>query len=59
MVCVGGGSNVMGIFYFFVNDRVRFIGVEVGGKGFEMGFYVVLLNVGEFGVFYGMFSYFF
>lgn len=34
ITCVGGGSNVMGIFHKFVNDfSVRFIGVEAGEKG--------------------------
>lgn len=58
VACVGGGSNAMGIFYPFVNDRVRLIGVEAGGKGLETGLHAASLNAGELGVFHGMLSYF-
>ncbi len=34
--CVGGGSNAMGIFSGFLNDPVELIGVEAGGKEFEI-----------------------
>ncbi len=43
----------MGIFYPFVNDRVRLIGVEAGGgKGLETGLHAASLNAGELGVFH-------
>lgn len=54
IVCVGGGLNVMGIFYLYIDDiLVQLIGVEVVGDGFDMGYYVVLLIVGSLGVLYG------
>src|SRR4030043_1591856 len=38
IACVGGGSNSIGIFHSFVNDKkVRFIGVEAAGKGIRTG----------------------
>lgn len=58
VACVGGGSNAMGLFYPFVNDDVRLIGVEAGGKGLETGLHAASLNAGELGVFHGMLSYF-
>lgn len=58
VACVGGGSNAMGIFYPFVNDDVRLIGVEAGGKGLHTGLHAASLNAGERGVFHGMLSYF-
>lgn len=35
LACVGGGSNSIGLFYPFINDDVRLIGVEAAGKGLE------------------------
>ncbi|ASJ16281.1 tryptophan synthase subunit beta [Thermococcus chitonophagus] len=58
VACVGGGSNAMGIFYPFVNDKVRLIGVEAGGKGLHTGLHSASLNAGQKGVFHGMLSYF-
>ena len=38
VACVGGGSNAMGIFHNFINDKkVRLIGVEAGGHGVRTG----------------------
>src|SRR3954470_20723838 len=38
IACVGGGSNAIGAFYEFLNDReVRLIGVEAGGRGTALG----------------------
>jgi tryptophan synthase beta chain len=37
IACVGGGSNAIGIFYGFLDDEVRLIGVEAGGYGIESG----------------------
>jgi tryptophan synthase beta chain len=37
IACVGGGSNAIGIFYGFLNDDVKLIGVEAGGYGVETG----------------------
>src|SRR5213076_3198796 len=33
MACVGGGSNAIGLFHEFLNDDIRMIGVEAGGRG--------------------------
>jgi len=37
--CVGGGSNAMGIFSGFLDDKVELVGVEAGGKGLDTGFH--------------------
>ena len=59
IACVGGGSNAIGAFYEFIDDReVRLIGVEAGGKGLESGEHAASLNAGEKGVLHGMLSYF-
>jgi len=59
VACVGGGSNAMGIFYPFIEDRsVRLIGVEAAGKGIETGKHSASLCAGERGVLHGMLSYF-
>nr|6AMH_A Chain A, Tryptophan synthase beta chain 1 [Pyrococcus furiosus DSM 3638]6AMH_B Chain B, Tryptophan synthase beta chain 1 [Pyrococcus furiosus DSM 3638]6AMH_C Chain C, Tryptophan synthase beta chain 1 [Pyrococcus furiosus DSM 3638]6AMH_D Chain D, Tryptophan synthase beta chain 1 [Pyrococcus furiosus DSM 3638] len=59
VACVGGGSNAMGIFYPFVNDKkVKLVGVEAGGKGLESGKHSASLNAGQVGVSHGMLSYF-
>lgn len=59
VVCIGGGSNVMGMFYLFVYDEeVVFYGVEVVGKGVYIEKYVVILMKGSVGVFYGLMMYF-
>ena len=47
IACVGGGSNPMGIFYPFLNDKkVRFIGVEAAGRGVETGEHAATLAAG-------------
>jgi len=59
VACVGGGSNAMGIFYPFVEDReVRLVGVEAGGLGFETGKHSASINAGQVGVLHGMKSFF-
>ncbi|RTZ68748.1 MAG: tryptophan synthase subunit beta [Aquificaceae bacterium] len=59
VACVGGGSNAMGIFYPFIEDReVRLIGVEAGGRGLESGRHAASLLRGSVGVLHGMKSYF-
>lgn len=60
VVCVGGGFNVVGMFYFFVEDRsVKMLGVEVGGDGVDIFCYSVIFIVGFKGVFYGVWIYIF
>jgi tryptophan synthase beta chain len=44
IACVGGGSNSIGLFYPFLNDRVRMIGVEAGGRGNELGQHAARFN---------------
>lgn len=58
VACVGGGSNAMGIFYPFLNDKVELIGVESAGKGIETGEHSASLIAGSKGVLHGMLSYF-
>ncbi len=59
VACVGGGSNAMGIFYPFVEDKeVRLIGVEAGGYGLETGEHAASICGGSEGVLHGMRSYF-
>ncbi len=58
VACVGGGSNSMGIFYPFINDReVRLIGVEAGGQGLASGKHAAPLSAGTPGVLHGARSY--
>ncbi|ADB57277.1 tryptophan synthase subunit beta [Archaeoglobus profundus] len=59
VACVGGGSNAMGIFHPFIEDRkVRLVGVEAGGNGIETGKHSASLCAGKKGVLHGMLSYF-
>ena len=54
VACVGGGSNAIGLFYPFLNDRsVRMIGVEAGGLGLETGKHAAPLCTGKPGVLHG------
>lgn len=54
MACVGGGSNAMGLFYPFLRDRVRLIGVEAAGLGLSTGRHAASLTKGSVGVLHGM-----
>lgn len=56
--CVGGGSNAIGIFYPFLEDRqVQLIGVEAGGLGSELGQHAARFKSGRPGVLHGCYSY--
>lgn len=58
MACVGGGSNAMGIFSEFVDDKdVELIGVEGGGDGTETSRTGATLSIGTEGVLHGSLSY--
>ena len=58
VACVGGGSNAMGIFHAFVEDRdVELVGVEAAGEGIETGHHAASLSVGTPGVLHGALSY--
>lgn len=59
MACVGGGSNAIGMFYNFINDKdVRLIGCEAAGRGVDTGETAATMATGTLGVFHGMKSYF-
>ncbi|MGE4589552.1 MAG: tryptophan synthase subunit beta [Acidaminococcaceae bacterium] len=59
MACVGGGSNAMGLFYDFIQDKeVRLIGVEAAGRGVETEETAATISRGSLGIFHGMKSYF-
>ena len=54
VACVGGGSNAIGLFHPFLNDReVKKFGVEAGGDGLETGRHSAPLNAGSPGVLHG------
>ncbi len=54
VACVGGGSNAMGLFYEFLNDKdVAMYGVEAGGLGIDTGKHSAPLNAGKIGVLHG------
>lgn len=54
IACVGGGSNAMGLFAGFVEDKdVKLVGVEAGGKGIETGEHAASINGGRLGVLHG------
>ena len=58
VACVGGGSNAMGIFHPFVEDRaVQLIGVEAGGRGASIGDNAASLVYGVEGVLHGARTY--
>ncbi|HUH56200.1 MAG TPA: tryptophan synthase subunit beta [Rhodanobacter sp.] len=52
--CVGGGSNAIGLFHEFLNDRdVRIVGAEAAGDGIETGHHAASLAAGRPGVLHG------
>ena len=54
VACIGGGSNAIGLFHPFLDDReVRVIGVEAGGEGVETGRHAASLSAGSPGVLHG------
>lgn len=59
LACVGGGSNAIGMFYNFIDDKdVRLIGCEAAGRGVDTGETAATMATGTLGVFHGMKSYF-
>lgn len=59
MACVGGGSNAMGTFYHFIeNKEVKLIGCEAAGRGIDTYETAATINTGRLGIFHGMKSYF-
>src|ERR1700686_2273633 len=58
IACVGGGSNSIGIFHPFINDKkVQLIGVEAGGRGEALGDHAARFRGGSPGVLQGTYSY--
>ena len=58
VACVGGGSNAIGMFTAFIDDReVQLVGVEAAGKGVKTGHHAASLVGGRPGVLHGSFSY--
>ena len=57
IACVGGGSNAIGLFYPFINDDVKMIGVEGGGAGLNTQKHAAALCRGSIGVLHGSMSY--
>jgi tryptophan synthase beta chain len=54
LACVGGGSNAMGIFYPYIDEKdVKLIGVEAAGEGLESGKHAASLSAGSSGVLHG------
>ena len=54
VACIGGGSNAMGLFYDFIDDKsVRLIGVEAAGRGADSGLHAASLTGGSPGVLHG------
>jgi tryptophan synthase beta chain len=59
MACIGGGSNAIGLFYDFIEDKqVRLIGCEAAGHGVDTDKNAATMTVGTLGIFHGMKSYF-
>jgi tryptophan synthase beta chain len=61
IACVGGGSNAIGLFHAFLDDRdVRLVGVEAGGEGIESGHHAARFGdprLGRPGVLHGTYTY--
>jgi tryptophan synthase beta chain len=58
VACVGGGSNALGLFHPFYDDRkVKFIGVEASGTGLSSGHHAAALKRGRIGILHGSKSY--
>ena len=54
LACIGGGSNAMGIFYPYIDEKnVKLVGVEAAGEGIESGKHAASLSAGFAGVLHG------
>ncbi|MDP9015953.1 MAG: tryptophan synthase subunit beta [Thermoproteota archaeon] len=57
VACVGGGSNAIGSFYAFLDDKdVGLYGIEAGGRGISSGKHSASLSAGSEGILHGMFT---
>jgi tryptophan synthase beta chain len=57
VACVGGGSNAIGIFYPFIEDGIKMVGVEAAGLGLDTKKHAASLCKGGIGVLHGAMSY--
>lgn len=57
IACVGGGSNAMGTFYEFIDNKVSLYGVEAGGEGLNTDRHSATLSAGSEGILHGMMTY--
>ncbi len=57
LACVGGGSNAIGLFYPFIDNDLRMIGVEAAGLGIDTPQHAATLSKGKPGVLHGSYSY--
>jgi tryptophan synthase beta chain len=58
VACVGGGSNAIGVFSAFLDDKnVRLIGVEAGGRSLSSGKHAATLAAGRVGILHGAKTY--
>jgi len=58
IACVGGGSNAMGLFYPFIEDKdVNIIGVEAAGEGVDTEKHAASITKGSLGIIHGMMTY--
>tara|TARA_Y100000996_G_scaffold100132_1_gene72356 strand:- start:916 stop:2121 length:1206 start_codon:yes stop_codon:yes gene_type:complete len=57
VACVGGGSNAIGLFFPFIEDPVKIIGIEAAGEGLDTVKHAATLTKGSYGVLHGSASY--
>jgi tryptophan synthase beta chain len=57
VACVGGGSNAIGMFYPFLEEAVRLVGVEAAGKGVDTPYHAATITKGTKGVIHGSLTY--
>ena len=57
IACVGGGSNAIGMFYTFLDDDVRLVGIEAAGLGIDTNKHAATMTKGDFGILHGSASY--
>ncbi|HCY76259.1 MAG TPA: tryptophan synthase subunit beta [Ignavibacteriales bacterium] len=57
VACVGGGSNAIGFFYPFMDDKTKKIGIEAAGYGLNINKHCATLTLGREGIFQGMKTY--
>jgi len=57
LACIGGGSNALGMFAHFIEEKTACIGIEAGGKGLNSGEHGASLALGKPGILHGQLSY--